>query len=149
MTDTIFALSSGRGVAGVGVNRMSGPGVRDAFRVLCGKVPEERVASLMAIRRERAGDILDRALCLFFAGPRSFTGEDVGEFQIHGGRAVVEGVLGALGAIDGLRLAEAGEFTRRAFVNGKLDLVEVEALADIIAAETEGQLRFAQRLALF
>ncbi|SED06922.1 tRNA modification GTPase trmE [Rhizobiales bacterium GAS188] len=147
MSDTIFALSSGQGRAGIAVIRMSGPGVRVAFQHLCGKVPEPRKARLMAVKDPQDGSLIDRGICLFFAGPRSFTGEDMGEFQLHGGRAVVAGLLAALGKLPGFRPADAGEFTRRAFVNGRLDLVEVEALGDVINAETKGQLKLAQRLA--
>jgi tRNA modification GTPase len=99
----------------------------------------------MAIREPR-GSLIDKGLCLFFEKPRSFTGEDMGEFHIHGGRAVTRALIDALGALPGLRPAEAGEFTRRAFVNGKLDLIGVEALSDLIAAQTRGQLSLAQRL---
>jgi tRNA modification GTPase len=148
MSDTIFALSSGQGKAGIAVVRMSGPAVRDVFRGLCGKLPPERVASLTTLRGPADGKVIDRGLGLFFAGPRSFTGEDMGEFHVHGGRAVVAKLLGLLEKMPGLRVGEPGEFTRRAFVNGKLDLVEVEALGDVISAETEEQLRLAQRLAL-
>ena len=145
MSDTIFALSSGQGRAGVAVIRMSGPGVREAFRALCGEVPPARRASLTTIRD---GDkLIDKGLCLFFPAPRSFTGEDMGEFQVHGGRAVIAALLDALSKMPGMRPAERGEFTKRAFVNGKLDLVEVEALADLVAAETGKQLELARRLA--
>jgi tRNA modification GTPase len=146
MSDTIFALSSGIGRSGVAVIRLSGRGVRAAFQELCGKVPAARRASLMAIREPR-GRLLDKGLCLFFEKPRSFTGEDMGEFHVHGGRAVTKALIDALGELPGLRPADAGEFTRRAFVNGKLDLIEVEALGDLIAAQTRGQLNLAQRLA--
>ena len=146
MSDTIYALSSGRGMAGVAVIRVSGPGVREAIKELCGRVPDERVASLLTIAGS-GGAVIDRGICLYFRGPQSFTGEDVGEFHVHGGRAVVGALLGALSRMRGFRAAVAGEFTRRAFANGKLDLVEVEALGDILAAETEGQLRLAQRVA--
>ncbi|MFI5010811.1 MAG: tRNA uridine-5-carboxymethylaminomethyl(34) synthesis GTPase MnmE, partial [Hyphomicrobiales bacterium] len=147
MSDTIFALSSGQGRAGVAVIRMSGPAVENAFRRLCGKRPAERVARLLAIRDPADGRVIDRGLCLYFRAPRSFTGEDMGEFQVHGGHAVVAALLRRLLELPGMRPAEPGEFTRRAFVNGRLDLVEVEALGDVIDAETEGQLRLAQRLA--
>jgi tRNA modification GTPase len=146
MNDTIFAPSSGVGRSAIAVIRLSGSRVRTAFQVLCGKIPARRRASLMTIR-EPEGGLIDKGLCLFFEGPRSFTGEDMGEFHIHGGRAVTAALVEALGALPGLRPADPGEFTRRAFTNGKLDLVEVEALGDLIAAETRGQLVFAQRLA--
>jgi tRNA modification GTPase len=147
VSDTIYALSSGQGRAGIAVVRLSGPAVRDVFQSLCGKVPPERMATLMTVRHQRDGEIIDKGLGLCFFAPRSFTGEDMGEFQLHGGRAVVTRVLDALSRIKGLRPAEAGEFTRRAFLNGKLDLVEVEGLGDVVSAETEGQLKLAQRLA--
>ncbi len=147
MSDTIYALSSGQGRAGVAVVRLSGSAVADVFRILCGKVPRERMATLVTVRHQGDGEIIDKGLGLCFFAPRSFTGEDMGEFQLHGGRAVVMRLLDALSRIGGLRPAEAGEFTRRAFVNGKLDLVEVEGLGDVVSAETEGQLKLAQRLA--
>ncbi|MBV8764946.1 MAG: tRNA uridine-5-carboxymethylaminomethyl(34) synthesis GTPase MnmE [Hyphomicrobiales bacterium] len=147
MSDTIYALSSAQRRAGVAVVRLSGPAVRDVFQTMCGKVPTARIATLMTVRHPIDGITIDKGLCLWFAAPRSFTGEDMGEFQLHGGPAVILRLLGAFSGVDGLRPAEPGEFTRRAFVNGKLDLVEVEALGDVISAETEGQLRLAQRLA--
>ncbi len=141
-TDTIFALSSGGLPAGVAVIRLSGPQSRTAIERLCGRIPAARRASLLSIR-DRNGDKLDDGIVLFFPAPRSFTGEDCAELQIHGGKATVRAVLAALGAMQGLRMAEAGEFSRRAFVNGRMDLVEVEGLADLIAAETEMQRRLA------
>jgi tRNA modification GTPase len=140
--DTIFALSSGAGIAGVAVIRMSGPDVRAGLRAMLGRLPEPRRASLSDIR-DAEGRVLDRGLVLFFEGPRSFTGEDCAELHVHGGQAVVAVLLRSLGARDGFRSAEPGEFTRRAFDNGKLDLTEVEGLADLIAAETEMQRRMA------
>lgn len=139
---TIFALSSGGLPSGVAVIRISGPDCRTAVAQLCGAVPPERRASLRSIR-DRNGDVIDQGIVLFFPGPNSFSGEDCVELQIHGGRATVAAVLSALGAIDGLRPAEAGEFSRRAFLNGRMDLVEVEGLADLIAADTEMQRRLA------
>ena len=139
---TIFALSSGHGRSGVAVIRLSGPGVRFVLETMCGGVPANRRACLRAIT-DTGGELIDRGLVLFFAGPGSFTGEDLAELQVHGGRAVVNAVLGALGSFDGLRPAEAGEFARRAFGNGKLDLTAVEGLADLIDSETEGQRRAA------
>jgi tRNA modification GTPase len=142
MTDTIFALSSGRPPSGVAVIRMSGPTVRDTLQILAGMVPEPRYAALRKLRDPK-GLVLDHALVLYFAGPKSETGEDCGEFHLHGGRAVVAKVLEVLSALPGLRMAEPGEFIRRSFLNGKLDLVGVEALGDLISAETELQRRFA------
>lgn len=142
---TIFALSSGPGKAGVAVIRVSGPAAREALARLAPPEVLDRRAALRRIVHPVTGDVLDQALVLYFAGPRSETGEDVAEFQVHGGRAVVRAVLEALGAVPGCRMAEPGEFARRAFANGKLDLVEVEALADLVEAETEAQRRLALR----
>ena len=142
--DTIFALSSGVPPAGVAVIRMSGPHVRFGLETLIGAVPEPRRASLR-LMRSAAGDVLDRGVVLFFAAPASFTGEDVAELHVHGGRAVVAAVLETLSGLKGFRPAEAGEFTRRAFGNARLDLTQVEGLADLVAAETEAQRRQALR----
>jgi len=142
--DTIFALSSGPPPAAIAVIRISGPRAGDALKALAGKIPAAREAVLARIRGS-GGEIIDQALTLWFPGPHSETGEDVAELQLHGGRAVVAAVLSALSALEGLRPAEAGEFTRRAFENGKLDLTGVEGLADLVMAETEGQRRQAFR----
>lgn len=109
--------------------------------MVCGQVPPARVATLADVRTAETGELLDRGLVLFFPGPRSFTGEDVAEFQLHGSRAVVGEVLAALSRLPGLRLAEPGEFTRRAFELGRLDLTQAEGLADLVAAETAAQRR--------
>jgi tRNA modification GTPase len=138
MSDTIFALATAAGRAAVAVVRISGPMTREAVAALAGKVPAPRQASLRRLRH--GGVVLDEALTLFFEGPASYTGEDAAEFHVHGGRAVVEALLSALAEL-GLRLAEPGEFTRRAFENGKLDLAQAEAVGDLIDAETEGQRR--------
>uniref|UniRef100_A0A2K5PQJ7 5-taurinomethyluridine-[tRNA] synthase subunit GTPB3, mitochondrial n=1 Tax=Cebus imitator TaxID=2715852 RepID=A0A2K5PQJ7_CEBIM len=144
---TIFALSSGQGRCGVAVIRTSGPASSQALRILTAPrdLPPARHASLRLLSDPRSGEPLDRALVLWFPGPKSFTGEDCVEFHVHGGPAVVSGVLQALGSVPGLRPAEAGEFTRRAFAHGKLNLTEVEGLADLIHAETEAQRRQALR----
>ena len=143
---TIFALSSGAGRAGVAVLRLSGPESGAALKALGGsELPEPRRASLRPLRDPGSGAPLDRALLFWFPAPGSFTGEDMAEIHCHGGRAVVEGLLAALAALPGLRPAEAGEFTRRAFDAGKLDLTEVEGLADLINAETEAQRKQALR----
>ncbi|MEZ2130004.1 MULTISPECIES: tRNA uridine-5-carboxymethylaminomethyl(34) synthesis GTPase MnmE [unclassified Sinorhizobium] len=142
-SDTIFALSSGGLPSGVAVIRISGPRAFEAARALLrGELPPPRTAALRTIRT-RNGLILDRALILIFPNPASFTGEDCVELHLHGGRAVIKALFDELGAAEGLRLAEAGEFSRRAFENGKLDLVEAEGLADLISAETEMQRRLA------
>ncbi|KRB29577.1 tRNA modification GTPase TrmE [Mesorhizobium sp. Root695] len=140
--DSIVALSSGRLPAGVAVIRISGPQTRFVVETIAGSTVKDRAAIL---RRFRApdGTVLDNGLVVFFPGPASFTGEDVAEFHVHGGRAVVTRMLETITGFDGVRHAEPGEFTRRAFLNGKVDLVETEALADLVNAETEAQRRFA------
>src|SRR5690349_11226756 len=143
--DTIFALSSGRPPAAIAVVRISGPRAGNALKALAGRVPEPRKAGLAHVRDPATGDPIDEALALWFPGPNSETGEDMAELQLHGGRAVIAAVLSALGRLEGLRPAEAGEFTRRAFENGKLDLTAVEGLADLVGAETEAQRRQAFR----
>lgn len=143
VVDTIYALSSGGLPSGVAVIRVSGPQTRLALERLCGLEPVPRRATLRSIRN-RNDDVLDEGLVLYFPAPASFTGEDCAELQVHGGRAVVDAILTELSVVPGLRHAEAGEFSRRAFHNGKLDLVEIEGLADLIAAETEMQRRLAQ-----
>jgi tRNA modification GTPase len=141
LTDTIFALSSGPPPAAIAVIRVSGPAARLALERLIGRVPEPRRAALARIHDPASGILLDEALALWFPGPRSETGEDSAELQIHGGRAVIAAVLKALGELPGFRLAEPGEFTRRAFEAGRLDLTAVEGLADLVGAETEAQRR--------
>ncbi|MCJ7526838.1 MAG: tRNA uridine-5-carboxymethylaminomethyl(34) synthesis GTPase MnmE [Methyloceanibacter sp.] len=136
--DTILALASGPGLAAIAVIRVSGPRTRDALEAFCGGVPPPRHAALRDIGPPRASK-LDRGLVLFFSAPASFTGEDMAELQLHGSRAVTRAVIDALLTLPGIRLAEPGAFARRAFENGKLDLTEVEGLADLIAAETEAQ----------
>ncbi len=143
--DTIFALSSAPGRAGVAVERLSGPGAGPALTALAGACPPARHARLARLVDPGCGAAIDRALVLWFPGPASFTGEDMAELQLHGGRAVVAAAVAALAALPGLRPAEPGEFTRRAFDRGKLDLSEVEGLADLIDAETEAQRRQALR----
>jgi tRNA modification GTPase len=142
---TIFALSSGRPPAAIAVVRISGPRARHALERLTGRVPQPRQAALLRVREPANGEVIDDALALWFPAPASETGEDVAELQLHGGHAVIAGVLKALSAVEGCRMAEPGEFTRRAFENGKLDLTAVEALGDLIAAETAAQRRQAFR----
>ncbi len=142
---TIFALASGHGRAGVAVIRLSGPGAGEALQRLCGSVPPPRIATRATFTDPRTTETLDQGLALWFPAPRSFTGEDVAELHIHGGRAVIDGVLDTLAALPGLRTAEPGEFTRRAFEHGKMDLTQAEALADLVDAETSAQARQALR----
>nr|XP_038024920.1 LOW QUALITY PROTEIN: tRNA modification GTPase GTPBP3, mitochondrial [Anas platyrhynchos] len=145
--DTIFAVSSGHGRCGVAVIRTSGPGSGGALKSLTGRpqLPPPRVMALRRIRDPATAEPLDRGLVVWFPGPHSFTGEDCAELHVHGGPAVVSGVLQALGRLPGLRPAEPGEFTRRAFHRGKLDLTAAEGLGDLIHAETEAQRRQALR----
>jgi tRNA modification GTPase len=144
--DTIFALSSGQPPAGIAVVRISGPQAGVALAALAGHVPAARRASFRRLK-DGQGAPLDDGLVLWFPGPNSATGEDLAELHLHGGRAVVAAVLAALGALAGCRGAEAGEFTRRAFENGRIDLAEAEGLADLLAAETELQRQSAIALA--
>jgi tRNA modification GTPase len=141
---TIFALSSGRAPSAIAIIRVSGPQAGAAVERLCGKLPAPRLAHLATLR-DLDGSALDESVTLWFPGPHSATGEDVAEFHVHGGRAVIAAMFDALGAIDGLRPAEPGEFTRRAFENGKLDLTEAEGLDDLIHADTDRQRRQALR----
>ena len=142
--DTIFAPATSPGRAGVAVIRISGPDAFAALDRLAGRVGQSRVATRVRVVRD--GETLDDALAIAFPGPASFTGEDVVELHLHGAPAVVAAVMSALGSLPGLRLAEAGEFTRRALANGKLDLAQAEALAELIDAETQAQRQQAQRL---
>jgi tRNA modification GTPase len=143
---TIFALASGAGKAGIAVFRLSGPSATDALRTLSTKqTPEPRRATRVQLIDPKTKDVLDDGLVLFFPGPASFTGEDVIELHVHGGRAVIADITEALAQIKDVRLAEAGEFTRRAFDHGKFDLTAAEGLADLINAETTAQRRQAQR----
>ncbi|MEM9550918.1 MAG: tRNA uridine-5-carboxymethylaminomethyl(34) synthesis GTPase MnmE [Pseudomonadota bacterium] len=143
--DTIYALASAQGKAGVAVVRISGPHARATASRLTGRVSHGRGMSLAVLRDDRGGT-LDHALVLNFPGPHSFTGEDVVELHLHGSPAIVASVLDRLGQSPGLRLADPGEFTRRALENGKMDLAQVEGLADLIDAETEAQRQQAQRV---
>jgi len=147
MADTIFALSSGAPPAGIAVVRVSGPHARAALESLAQRVPPPRQASLALLTDPQDGAPLDRALILWLPGPGTVTGEDLVELHCHGGRAVVAAVETVLAAMPGLRRAEAGEFTRRAFLNGRMDLNAVEGLSDLLAAETQQQRRAALMMA--
>ena len=146
MTDTIFALSSGAPPAAIAVVRISGSAAGEALQALAGRLPEPGRASLRTLR-DADSLMLDRALVLWFPGPASSTGEDVAELHLHGGRAVIAAVETALAGMAKLRRATPGEFTRRAFANGRIDLAEAEGLADLLSAETELQRRSAMALA--
>ena len=141
---TIFALSSGRPPSAIAIVRLSGSEVNKAIRTLAGNVPAPRRAT-RALLRAADGQPIDDAVVLYFPRPRSATGEDVAEFQVHGGRAVLASLFAALSGIENIRAAEPGEFTRRAFENGKLDLTEAEGLDDLIRADTDRQRRQALR----
>lgn len=147
MTDTIFALSSGRPPAAISVIRISGALAHDVALQLVGSLPDHRTAAVRELRRPSTRELLDEALVLRFDAPASSTGEHSVEFHCHGGRAVVDAVLSALGQVPGARAALPGEFTRRAFENGRIDLTEAEGLADLIEAETESQRKAALVLA--
>ena len=136
--DTIFAVASGAGHAAIAVMRLSGPDTRGILAALCGQVPPPRRLSLRRLRD------IDQAMVVWLPGPGSYTGEDLAEFYLHGGRSVLSGIADALVEL-GARPAEPGEFTRRAFLNGRMDLTEAEAIHDLIAAETEAQRRQALR----
>src|SRR5579871_1779711 len=136
--DTIFAVASGAGQAAIAVMRLSGPDSRRILTALCGRLPPPRRVSLRRLRD------IDHAMVVWLPGPASYTGEDSAELYLHGGRAILSGIADALVAL-GARPADPGEFTRRAFLNGRMDLTEAEAVHDLIAAETEGQRRQALR----
>ncbi len=141
--DTIYALSSGALPSGVAIVRVSGSGVLDAMDRMLGQRPQPRTAVLCRFNHPESGELLDEGLALYFEKPNSFTGEDVLELHCHGGLATVEAVLAALSGLSGLRAAERGEFSRRAFENGRLDLTELEGLSDLVAAQTEKQRKLA------
>jgi len=143
--DTIYAFATAPGRAGVALLRLSGPHAGAALHALAGRLPTPRHALVTRFSDPRSGEVIDRGIALFFPAPRSLTGEDVAELHVHGGRAVASALLAALAAQPGLRLAEPGEFSRRAFLNGKFDLTEAEGIADLVAAETAAQRRQALR----
>lgn len=145
--DTIYALSSAPGRAGVAVLRVSGPAAGKVLELMAAPCPQPRRAAFRSLRHPTSGGLLDKVVVLFFSKPASETGEDVAEIHTHGGRAVVRAVLEALGTVPGCRMAEPGEFARRAFQHGKLDLTEAEGLADLVDAETEAQRQQALRQA--
>jgi tRNA modification GTPase len=145
VSSTIVALATAAGRAGIAVVRLSGPAAGAALAACAGALPPPRLARRARFRDPASGEAIDEGLALFFPAPRSFTGEDVAELHVHGSRAVVAALIEALTRLPGLRLAEPGEFTRRAFENGKLDLTAVEGLADLVAAETTAQRRQALR----
>lgn len=145
--DTIFALSTGRPPAAIAIIRVSGPQAHEAGLRIAGSLPEPRTAAVRAFQHPVTGDLIDEGLLLRFNKPASATGENVVEFHVHGSRAVADAMSDALTSLDGLRRAEPGEFTRRAFEYGRIDLTEAEGLADLLEAETETQRRAALAMA--
>ena len=137
---TIFALSSGPGISGVAVIRISGDETSKVIKLLTGKEPPEpRVATLRKINKINTSELIDEGLILWFPGPESYTGEDMAEIQVHGSKAVIDALHSSLSNIESCRLAEPGEFTKLAFQNGKINLLEAESIADLISSETEIQ----------
>lgn len=147
MHQTIYALSTALGRAALAVFRISGPAAGDVIDRMAGPRPPARAAGLRIIRDPETREALDQGLVLWFPAPRSETGEDLAELHVHGGRAVARAMLHAIGRVSGTRMAEPGEFARRAFENGKIDLTQAEAIADLVDAETEAQARQALRQA--
>ncbi len=145
VSDTILALATPPGRSGVAVLRVSGANASDALLALGVSLPQPRVATLAPLMHPQTHEVLDKALILWFPGPASFTGEDTLELQVHGSRAVIASIVDALTSLPGIRLAEAGEFSRRAFLNGKMDLTDIEGLADLLDAETDMQRRQGRR----
>jgi tRNA modification GTPase len=140
-SDTIYAQSSGAGIAGIAVVRASGPAAGGLLEKIAGERPKPRMASVRRLADPVTGEIIDRAVILWLPGPNTVSGEDVAEFHVHGSQAVVAALFAAFSRFDRVRPAEAGEFTRRAFANGRMDLVEAEGLADLLRARTEMQRR--------
>ena len=137
---TIFALSSGPGISGVAVIRISGSETSRVIKMLTGKeLPIPRVATLRKINKTNKSELIDEGLILWFPGPESYTGEDMAEIQVHGSKAVVDALHSSISQIENCRLAEPGEFTKLAFQNGKINLLEAESIADLISSETEIQ----------
>ncbi len=142
---TIFALSSGSGRAGIAIVRISGPAAKSVLEAMCGHIPQPRSMALKLLRDPKDGTVLDQALVCFMPRPFSATGDDLAELHVHGSAAIIAIILKVLSRQPGLKMAGPGEFTRRAYHNGKLDLVAVEGLADLLSAETDSQLRLAMR----
>ena len=144
---TIYALSSGPGIAGISVIRVSGSKTKDVVINLTQQVePEPRVATLRKFNKINNNELIDEGILIWFPGPNSYTGEDMAEFHVHGSKAVVEAIQSSISKIEGCRLAEPGEFTKIAFINGKINLLKAEAIGDLIAAETQIQIDQAQSI---
>ena len=137
---TIFALSSGPGVSGIAVIRISGEKTKEVIKYLTNKeLPRPRLATLRKINKINTSELIDEGIILWFPGPESYTGEDMAEIQVHGSKAVVDALHSSISQIENCRLAEPGEFTKLAFQNGKINLLEAESIADLISSETEIQ----------
>ena len=137
---TIFALSTGPGVSGIAVIRISGQETSKVIKLLTGKsIPEPRLATLRKINKINTSELIDEGIILWFPGPESYTGEDMAEIQVHGSKAVIEALHTSISKIENCRLAEPGEFTKLAFQNGKINLLKAESIADLISSETEIQ----------
>ena len=137
---TIYALSSGPGISGVAVVRVSGPDASNVLKIITGKeLPEPKVATLRKLKKINTNQLIDEGIILWFPGPNSYTGQDLAEFHVHGSRAVISALHSSISKIDNCRLAEAGEFTKLAFQNGKINLLKAESIADLISSETEIQ----------
>ena len=137
---TIYALSSGPGISGIAVIRISGKETSDLIRLITGKnLPKPRVATLRKINKINTSELIDEGIILWFPGPKSYTGEDMAEIQVHGSKAVIDALHSSFSKIKNCRLAEPGEFTRLAFQNGKINLLKAESIADLISSETEIQ----------
>ena len=144
---TIYALSSGPGISGVAVIRISGAKTKEVFQsIIKGSFPKPRVASLRKIINLSSKELIDECIVLWFPGPNSYTGEDMAEIHAHGSKAVIQSILDNLSKIDGCKIAEPGEFTKKAFQNEKINLVKAESIADLIASETEIQRRQALKI---
>jgi len=144
---TIYALSSGPGISGVSIIRVSGPDTKNVIKKLTGKeIPSPRMATLRKINNINTSELIDEGIIIWFPGPESYTGEDMAEFHVHGGKAVVMAVQEAISNIENCKLAEAGEFTKLAFQNGKINLLKAESIADLISAETEIQRKQAVKI---
>ena len=144
---TIYALSSGPGISGVAVIRISGNEASSAIKLLTNKdLPSPRVATLRKINNSNTSELIDEGIIIWFPGPNSYTGEDLAEFHVHGSRAVIKAMHLAISKIKNCRLAEPGEFTKRAFQNGKINLLKAESIADLISSETEIQRKQALKI---
>ena len=144
---TIYSLSSGPGISGIAIIRVSGPKTSKVLELLTNKsLPKPRVATLRKINKINTSELIDEGIILWFPGPESYTGEDMAEIQVHGSKAVIDALHTSISNIENCRLAEPGEFTKLAFLNGKINLLQAEAIGDLIAAETEIQMEQAQNI---